>query len=43
MDSIEGLWEKFSLSEKEDSKVDLVDTTQRLEYILAAKFFTPRV
>uniref|UniRef100_A0A2N9FFZ2 Reverse transcriptase domain-containing protein n=1 Tax=Fagus sylvatica TaxID=28930 RepID=A0A2N9FFZ2_FAGSY len=42
MESLEGLWEKFSLSEHESQKVDLVSTTTPPKSFLAAKFLTRR-
>ncbi len=42
MESLEGLWEKFSLSEQESQKVDLVSTTTQPKSLLAAKFLTRR-
>ena len=42
MESLEGLWEKFSLSEHESQKVDLVSTTTQPKSFLAAKFLTRR-
>ena len=43
MESLEGLWEKFSLSEHECQKVDLASTTTQPKSFLAAKFLTRRV
>uniref|UniRef100_A0A2N9GDB5 Reverse transcriptase domain-containing protein n=1 Tax=Fagus sylvatica TaxID=28930 RepID=A0A2N9GDB5_FAGSY len=43
MESLEGLWEKFSLSEHESQKVDLVSTITQPKSFLAAKFLTRRV
>jgi hypothetical protein len=40
MESIENMWKKFSLSDKEGLNVDLVNTVQQPEHILAAKFLT---
>ena len=42
MESLEGLWEKFSLSEHESQKVDLISTTTQPKSFLAAKFLTRR-
>ena len=42
MESLEGLWEKFSLSEHESQKVDLMSTTTQPKSFLAAKFLTRR-
>ena len=42
MESLEGLWEKFSLSEHECQKVDLASTTTQPKSFLAAKFLTRR-
>jgi hypothetical protein len=42
MESLEGLWEKFSLSEHESQKVDLVSTTTQPKSFLSAKFLTRR-
>ena len=42
MESLEGLWEKFSLSEHESQKVDLVSITTPPKSFLAAKFLTRR-
>uniref|UniRef100_A0A2N9G7B6 Reverse transcriptase domain-containing protein n=1 Tax=Fagus sylvatica TaxID=28930 RepID=A0A2N9G7B6_FAGSY len=42
LDKQEGLWEKFSLSEQESQKVDLVSTTTQPKSFLAAKFLTRR-
>ena len=43
MESLEDMWKSFSLTYKEGFNVDLVDTEQQPENILAAKFLTPRV
>jgi hypothetical protein len=43
MESIEDMWKRFNLSEKEGLDVDLANTTQQSENILVAKFLTPRV
>uniref|UniRef100_A0A2N9G219 Uncharacterized protein n=1 Tax=Fagus sylvatica TaxID=28930 RepID=A0A2N9G219_FAGSY len=43
MESIENMWKKFSLSDKEGLNVDLVNTVQQPENILAAKFLTSRL
>jgi hypothetical protein len=47
MESLEGLWEKFSLADKEGGGmgggVDLKDSSQHPKYILATNLFTPRV
>lgn len=47
MEDLEDLWEKLSLTDKEGGGtrggVDLVESSQRSEYILVAKFLTPRV
>ncbi len=43
MESMEDMWKKFSLSDKEGLNVDLADTSQQPEHILAAKFLTSRV
>ena len=43
MESIEDMWKNFSLSDKEGLNVDLVNTSQQSENILAAKFLTSRV
>jgi hypothetical protein len=43
MDSIEDMWKRFSLSDKEVSNVDLEHTSQQSENILVAKFLTTRV
>lgn len=47
MESLEGLWEKFSLTDNEGGRVgggvDLKDSSQHPKYILAANLFTPRV
>lgn len=43
MESIEDMWQKFSLSEKEGLDVDLARTSQQTEHILGAKFLTTRV
>uniref|UniRef100_A0A2N9FNY2 DUF4283 domain-containing protein n=1 Tax=Fagus sylvatica TaxID=28930 RepID=A0A2N9FNY2_FAGSY len=43
MESMEDMWKKFSLSDKECLNVDLADTSQQPEHILAAKFLTSRV
>ena len=43
MESIEDMWKNFSLSNKEGLDVDLANTSQQSENILAAKFLTSRV
>ena len=43
MELIEDMWKNFSLSDKEGLNVDLANTSQQLENILAAKFLTSRV
>ena len=43
MESVEDMWKKFSLSNKEGLNVDLADTLQQPEHILAAKFLTSHV
>jgi hypothetical protein len=43
MESIEDMWKNFSLSDKEGLNVDLANTSQQSENILAAKFLTSRV
>jgi hypothetical protein len=43
MDTVEKLWEWFSLTSKEDPDVDLMNSSQRPEHILVAKFLTPRL
>ena len=43
MDSIDDMWKRFSLSDKEVSNVDLEHTAQQSENILVAKFLTTRV
>lgn len=43
MDSIEDMWKRFSLSDKEVSDMDLEHTSQQPENILVAKFLTTRV
>ncbi len=43
MESIEEMWQKFSLSEKEGLDVDLARTSQQPEHILVAKFLTTRM
>jgi hypothetical protein len=42
MDSLEGLWKKFSLSEFEGDGVDLASESDKPQSFLAAKFFTRR-
>uniref|UniRef100_A0A2N9ICC4 CCHC-type domain-containing protein n=1 Tax=Fagus sylvatica TaxID=28930 RepID=A0A2N9ICC4_FAGSY len=42
MESLEGLWEKFSLSETEGNLVDLISTADQPKSCLAAKFLTRR-
>jgi hypothetical protein len=42
MESLEGLWEKFSLSENEGNLVDLISTADQPKSCLAAKFLTRR-
>ncbi len=42
MESLEGLWEKFSLSEVEGNMVDLISTPDQPKSFLAAKFLTRR-
>ena len=42
MESLEGLWERFSLSENEGNLVDLISTGDQPKSYLAAKFLTRR-
>jgi hypothetical protein len=42
MEDLEGLWEKFSLSEMEGHTVDLLSTQDQPKSFLAAKFLTRR-
>ena len=42
MEAIEGLWERFSLSEQEGNMVDLADAPSHPKSFLAAKFLTRR-
>uniref|UniRef100_A0A2N9F204 Reverse transcriptase domain-containing protein n=1 Tax=Fagus sylvatica TaxID=28930 RepID=A0A2N9F204_FAGSY len=42
MESLEGLWEKFSLSENEGNLVDLISTADQPKSCLATKFLTRR-
>ena len=43
MDSIENMWQRFSLSDKEGLDVDLARTFQQPKHILVAKFLTTRL
>jgi hypothetical protein len=43
MESLENMWKNFSLSDKEGLNMDLANTLQQPESILAAKFLTSRV
>jgi hypothetical protein len=42
MEALEGLWEKFSLSDREGHTVDLLSTPDQPKSFLAAKFLTRR-
>ncbi len=42
MESLEGLWERFSISENEGNLVDLISTADQPKSYLAAKFLTRR-
>jgi hypothetical protein len=42
MESLEGLWEKFSLSDMEGNTIDLHSTLDQPKTFLAAKFLTRR-
>ncbi len=43
MESLEDLWEKFSLSEMESNMVDLLSTPDQPKSYLAARFLTRRI
>lgn len=42
MEDLAQKWKTLSLSEVEDTKVDLLRGKKKLDFILAAKFFTRR-